>query len=71
MKTYKCGCLGDAFQMCGTHAAAPDMLSTLKRMRNTFGLITQGMPKKFSKIAQSLSMAAEEMNEAITKAEKK
>ena len=30
MKTYKCGCIGEAFQFCKLHAAAPDLLEAAK-----------------------------------------
>lgn len=30
MKTYKCGCFGEAMQFCSLHATAPDLLEAAK-----------------------------------------
>ena len=39
MKTYKCGCFGEAIQFCKIHAAAPELLEAAKSVLEAASLL--------------------------------
>lgn len=63
MKTYDCGCVGGAFQMCPLHAAAPELLAMLKAANAAFfGVGTRMELLKALKDSKALIAKAEGRN---------